>query len=96
MPEARGIIIGWSGKGEAMVANKVKGIRAAVYYGNNKEIVRLSRDHNDANVLSLGAGFIPVEEIKEIIDYWLSVPWGEGRHASRVQKIKKIEEDVFK
>jgi ribose 5-phosphate isomerase B len=92
----RGIIIGWRGNGEAMVANKVKGIRAAVYYGGNKEIVRLSRDHNDANVLSLGAGFIPVEEIKEVIDQWLALPFGAGRHAPRVEKIKKIEQKLYK
>lgn len=92
----RGIIIGWSGNGEAMVANKVKGIRAAVYCGGNKEIVRLSRDHNDANVLSLGAGFIPIDEIKEVIDLWLATPFGAGRHAARVGKIKKIEDETFK
>ena len=95
-PEARGIIIGWSGNGEAIVANKVSGIRAAVYYGGNKEIVRLSRDHNDANMLSLGAGFITVDEIKEVIDTWLALPFGGGRHAPRVEKIRKIEHETLK
>lgn len=91
LPNARGIIIGFSGNGEAIVANKVKGIRAAVYYGGNKEIVRLSRDHNDANILSLGAGFIATEEIKKIIDEWLKLPFGGGRHQRRIDKISKLE-----
>ncbi len=87
----RGIIIGWSGNGEAIVANKVKGIRAAVYYGGNPEIVRLSRDHNNANVLSLGAGFISVDEIKQSIDVWLKTAFGGGRHQRRIEKIKNLE-----
>jgi ribose 5-phosphate isomerase B len=84
-------VIGHSGNGEAIVANKVKGIRAAVYYGGDKEIVRLSRDHNNANVLSLGAGFISADQIKETVDYWLATPFGGGRHHRRIEKIKKLE-----
>jgi len=90
-PDSRGIIIGWSGNGEAIVANKVRGIRAAVYYGGTKEIVRLSRDHNNANILSLGAGFISQEEIKEVIDLWLKTAFSGGRHEARVDKITAID-----
>ena len=55
---ARGIILGGSGQGEAIAANRVKGVRAAIYYGGNLNIVKLSREHNDVNILSLGARFI--------------------------------------
>lgn len=90
-PDAKGIVIGRSGNGEAMVANKVRGVRAAVYYGGNKELIRLSRSHNDANILSLGAGFVSPEEIKEVVGEWLKTPFAGGRHESRVNKIIAID-----
>ena len=90
---ARGIIIGGSGQGEAMVANRLPGIRAAVYYGGNKEIIRLSREHNDANVLSLGARFMSVEEAKEAVKLWLDTAFSnDPRHIRRIGQIETIYE----
>jgi len=66
------IIFGGSGQGEAMAANRFPNIRATVYYGGNTEIIKLSRKHNDANVLAIGARFVSVEETKKIITTWLS------------------------
>src|SRR5207244_3378467 len=69
---SRGIVVGLSGQGEAMAANRIKGARAAVYYGGPSEILKLSRAHNDANILSLGARFVSVEEAKQALTLWLS------------------------
>ena len=86
-PENRGIILGGSGQGEAMAANRIKGVRAAVYYGSEREIARLSREHNNANVLSLGARFISEQEIYDIIETWLDEPFEGGRHQRRIEKL---------
>lgn len=88
LKQHKGIVIGFSGQGEAMVANKVKGIRAAVYYGGNKEIASLARKHNDANVLSLGAGFLSLDSAKEALDIWLTAGFEGGRHQRRIDKIE--------
>ena len=82
----RGIVLGGSGNGEAIVANKVKGIRCALCW--NVESARLSRQHNDANVLSLGQRMIPLETASEIVKVWLSTDFEGGRH---LQRIKQIE-----
>ena len=100
-PDSLGIVIGGSGQGEAMVANKVKGVRSALYYGgpstsSGSDIIRLSKEHNDANVLSLGARFLTVDDAKEAVDLWLSTKFsGEERHVRRLGKIKKIEEKIY-
>ncbi len=91
-PNNRGIIFGASGQGEAIVANKVKGIRAALYYGNNLDIVKLSRTHNNANMLSLGARFLNKKEAIEAVKLWLNTGFSnKERHIRRIKKISKIE-----
>ncbi len=84
---SRGIILGGSGQGEAIAANRIQGIRAAVYYGGPREIVKLSRLHNNANILSLGARFIAKEDIIDIISLWLSESFKGGRHEQRIKKL---------
>ena len=85
--ESRGIILGGSGQGEAMAANRVKGVRAAVFYNGPVEIVKLSREHNNANILSLGARFMTEEEIYGVIEMWLDESFGGGRHQRRIDKL---------
>ena len=85
--ESRGIILGGSGQGEAMAANRVKGVRAAVFYNGPVEIVKLSREHNNANILSLGARFMTEDEIYDVIQMWLNEPFGGGRHQQRIDKL---------
>lgn len=83
-----GIGIGGSGQGEAIAVNRVKGARAAVYYGGSEEIVKLSREHNDANVLSLGARFLTQEQAKNAVALWLATPFsGDERHVRRIAKL---------
>ena len=86
-PESKGIILGGSGQGEAMAANRVKGVRAAVFYNGPDEIIRLSRQHNNANILSLGARFMSEEEMYKIIEVWLSTDFESGRHQRRIEKL---------
>ncbi|MFQ5967361.1 MAG: ribose 5-phosphate isomerase B [Acidimicrobiia bacterium] len=84
-----GIIIDGAGIGSAMVANKVPGVRAALCYDVSS--AKNSREHNHANVLTLGAGLIGEHLAWQIVEVWLATPWGEGRHARRVGKIIDIE-----
>jgi len=85
--ESRGIILGGSGQGEAMAANRVKGVRAAVFCNGPVEIVKLSREHNNANILSLGARFMTEDEIYGVIEIWLDEPFEGGRHQRRIDKL---------
>ena len=82
----RGIVLGGSGNGEAIVANKVKGIRCSLCW--DLRSARFSREHNDANVLSLGQRMMAVEEALEIVDLWLATAFQGGRHAARIQQIE--------
>ena len=86
----RGIVIDGAGIGSSIAANKVPGARAAVCY--DRATARNSREHNDANILSLGARLIPGETAREMVAVWLETPFGGGRHQKRVDKIRAIEE----
>ena len=82
----RAIVLGGSGNGEAIVANKVRGIRCALCW--NEESARLSRQHNDANALSLGQRLIPLETALQIVRVWLTTPFDGGRHEARIREIE--------
>jgi ribose 5-phosphate isomerase B len=103
----RGIILGGSGQGEAMAANRLKGVRCAVFYGpavvgriidvNGRvssspyEIVKLSREHNDSNMLSLAARFVAMVDMKQVVKLWLETPFTEQpRHVRRIDKIDRL------
>lgn len=105
---SRAIVFGGSGQAEAMVANKYKNVRCALFYSNAVpiaaadvtgrtsqdplEMIKLTREHNDANVLSIGARFIDPETAKKAIESWLNSPFtNEERHTRRINKIKEIE-----
>jgi ribose 5-phosphate isomerase B len=90
--DTRGIVIGGSGQGEAIVANKVRGIRAAVVY--DEYSAKMSREHNDANIISLGNRTLDIDKAKELVKIWLDTPFSnEERHKRRIEKIKKLESD---
>ncbi len=108
---SKGIILGGSGQAEAMLANKYPGVRAALFYGpveareaidvtgspslDGYDIVRLSRTHNDANILSLGARFLSEEEVIQAVDIWLTTPFSnEERHKRRIEKMAEIENEL--
>jgi RpiB/LacA/LacB family sugar-phosphate isomerase len=87
----QGILVCGSGTGMAIRANKVRGVRAAVAW--SEETARLARQHNDANVLALGARTTPAAEIPKIVRAWFDQKFDGGRHAERVQKINQIESE---
>lgn len=89
-----GIIIDGAGIGSCMVANKVPGVRAAA--ANSPELARNSREHNDANVLTLGGKFITVDMMREIVKVWLETAISEERHINRVEKIIAIEKKFLR
>lgn len=103
----RGIVLGGSGQGEAMAANKIKGIRCGVFYGpavprmvvdvagrqshDPYEIVRLAREHNNANMLSIAARFVAVADMKHVLKLWLETPFSnDERHQRRISKIDEL------
>jgi len=86
---AQGLLVCGSGTGMAIAANKVRGVRAAVAW--NEETARLARQHNDANVLAIGARTTPIDEIPNIVRAWFNTGFDGGRHTARVEKIKEIE-----
>jgi ribose 5-phosphate isomerase B len=90
----RGIVIDGAGIGSCMAANKVPGVRAALCYDHSTAVN--SREHNDANLLTLGAGLIGPALAKTIVKTWLETAFGGGRHAARVEKIMAIEKQYFK
>ena len=88
-PNSLGIVLGGSGQGEAIAANKIKGIRAAVIYNFNKKIIQLSKQHNNANILSLGARFLTEKQAIKSVDLWLKTKFSnEQRHKRRIRKIE--------
>lgn len=91
--ESFGIVIGGSGNGEQIAANKVKGIRAALYNSGKAEIAKLAREHNDANILSLGARFITPDDAKRAVTAWLEAEFEGGRHEARIKKIEEYENE---
>jgi len=90
----RGIMIDGAGIGSCIVANKVPGVRAGMAYDYSSAVN--SREHNDTNVLTLGAGLIGVNLAKQIVKTWLTTEFGGGRHISRVDKIKSVEKQYLK
>jgi ribose 5-phosphate isomerase B len=87
---SRGVIIDGAGIGSCMAANKIPGIRAALCY--DKASARNSREHNDSNVLTLGARLLTATQAEEVLRVWLGTPFAGGRHQARVDKISKIEQ----
>lgn len=88
-----GIILGGSGQGEQITANKIDGIRAIEYYGGNLDIIKLGREHNDANILSIGARFVTNDESIQAVQVFLDTSFsGDERH---IQRIEKIEQKQF-
>ncbi len=90
--ESMGIVLGWSGQGEAVVANRFRHIRCAVFYGGPKHVLTLARDHNDSNMLSLASHFLTTQEAREAVLLWLKTPFsGDPRHVRRIKKIEQYD-----
>ena len=88
-PDSFGVVLGRSGNGEAIVANKVKGVRAALCL--NEKMAKMAREHNDANILSLGADYIDFETAKNVVEVFLTTPFSnKEKHKRRIEKIKKL------
>ena len=84
-----GIVIGRNGQGEAVVANRFSKVRCAVFYGGSKHMITLSREHDDANILSLGSSFLTNEDARRAVDLFLDTKFsGDERHIRRIKKIE--------
>jgi RpiB/LacA/LacB family sugar-phosphate isomerase len=94
MKNARGILLCLTGIGHSIAANKVPGAYAALCY--NKEAAVLSRQHNNANILVLGANFVPEKKMIEVIETWLATEFEGGRHLRRLKQIKVVEKKLYK
>lgn len=86
---SRGIVLGGSGNGEAMSANRVRGVRCALCW--NTDTARLAREHNDANMISLGERLVPLETALAIVETWLETPFEGGRHVRRIELLDTME-----
>lgn len=84
----RGIVLGGSGNGEAMAANRFRRVRCALCW--NEETARLSRQHNDANMISIGERMLPEPLVLAIVEVWLTTPFEGGRHVARIQKLDQL------
>lgn len=85
----RGIVLGGSGNGEAMAANRRRGVRCALCW--SLESARLARQHNDANMVSFGQRLLPLELVLEMVDVWLATPFEGGRHVARIEQLDRVE-----
>ena len=85
----RGIVLGGSGNGEAMAANRHRGVRCALVW--SLETARLARLHNDANMISIGQRLLPLDLVLEMVDAWLQTPFEGGRHVARIQQLDRVE-----
>jgi ribose 5-phosphate isomerase B len=85
----KGIVFGGSGNGEAIAANKVKGVRCAIAWSD--DTARLGSEHNNANVLSIGERMVSLETAKRLVDIWLSTPFEGGRHLKRIEELARYE-----
>jgi ribose 5-phosphate isomerase B len=96
----RGVILGGSGEGEGMVANRYPNVRATVYYGDpglfpEADIIKLGREHNDSNILSLGARFLTLNSVKKAVELWLKTEFSKGeRHIRRIKEIERSSREV--
>ncbi|HEV8131313.1 MAG TPA: ribose 5-phosphate isomerase B [Acidobacteriota bacterium] len=89
-----GVLVDGAGIGSCMAANKVPGVLAALCY--DEATARNSREHNYANVLTLGGKMLPIDRLIAVVDAWLATPYGEARHGRRVQKIRDIEREYLR
>ena len=85
-----GLVIAGSGEGEAIAINKLKGIRAPVYHGKNLKIIKTTREHNDANILCIGARFVSEKESKKAVEIFLRTKFAKGRHERRLKKFEGL------